>query len=364
MKPAAIVGAALIAAYGPLKAQELSVMAGAVHAQYADSINGSAGLLSLRLGASSNSATGVIDLGFSQFTDGGWVGQAFGSGTAIVTRSRSSFGIGVAGGAEANYPDAGSVSGSFAAGPLLALTEGRFLATLGGSLGGIRAIDETSFGTAAANLRLSYGAGPGFRLAAGAAVISGDTTQYADVTLEAGYQVRRLRVSAAGGFRVGELENDPWGQVRVVAAATPWVLLELAAGSYPRDLVGFTNGLYANAGLRINLSGEARKPYKPVPAPPLTVQRSEGGLSRIIIVFDRPVERLEIAGDWNGWTPVPLTRMREDRWSLALHLEPGIHHYSLVVDGSEWTLPQGAASVSDEFGGLVGVLVIKHDDQF
>jgi len=339
------------------------VLAGALYAEYADSISGTAALLSVQLGATSNSATGVVDLGISQFTDGGWVAQAFGYGTAVLIGSHGRLGVGIAGGGEANYPDVGSVSGSFSAGPLLAFSEGPFLATIGGSLGGVRTIDEVSFGIASGNLRLSYGTGQGFRFAGGIAAVSGDTNQYADVTAEGGYTSQRVRVAVAGGVRVGELENDPWGQAKIVAAITPLVLLEIAAGSYPQDLVGFTSGLYANMGLRLNLSGASRKRYRPAPAPPLAVQHAEDGESLIIITFHHTVDRLEIAGDWNGWSPTPLERTGENRWSVSLSLNPGIHHYSLVVDGSEWTLPQGAASVSDEFGGRVGVLVIKHDDQ-
>jgi hypothetical protein len=363
VKSAAILGAALIAVSGQVRAQELSVLAGALYAEYADSITGTAALLSLKLGATSNSATGVVDLGLSQFTDGGWVGQAFGYGTAVLIGSHSRFGVGIAGGGEANYPDQGSVSGSVSAGPLLAFSEGPFLATIGGSLGGVRTVDEVSFGIAASNLRLSYGTGLGFRFAGGIAAVSGDTNQYADVTVEAGYTSQRLRVALAGGVRVGELENDPWGQAKIVTAITPWVLLEIAGGSYPQDLVGFTNGLYANLGLRVNLSGAARQRYRPPPPPPLTVQPLEAGESLLVIAFRRTVDRLEIAGDWNGWSPTPLEHMGENRWSASLSLNPGIYHYSLVVDGSEWTLPEGAASVSDEFGGVVGLLVIKHNDQ-
>ena len=46
-------------------------------------------------------------------------------------------------------------------------------------------------------------------------------------------------------------------------------------------------------------------------------------------------------------------------WEVVTTLEPGIYIYSLIVDGSDWTLPDGVSSEPDGFGGQVGLLVVR-----
>jgi hypothetical protein len=84
-----------------------------------------------------------------------------------------------------------------------------------------------------------------------------------------------------------------------------------------------------------------------------------GGQVRVSLTYDEPVDRLEIAGDWNGWMPLPLTQEEAGRWSFEVRLDPGIHKFSIVVNGSEWTVPDGVATVPDDFGGTVGLLVVR-----
>ena len=42
-----------------------------------------------------------------------------------------------------------------------------------------------------------------------------------------------------------------------------------------------------------------------------------------------------------------------------LTLKPGLYHFNLLVDGTEWVVPNGVATVNDGLGGLVGVLVVQ-----
>src|SRR5256885_15921449 len=43
--------------------------------------------------------------------------------------------------------------------------------------------------------------------------------------------------------------------------------------------------------------------------------------------------KLEIAGNWNAWTPAPLRAMGEEVWEAGLLLAPGTYYFNLVVDG-------------------------------
>ena len=64
-----------------------------------------------------------------------------------------------------------------------------------------------------------------------------------------------------------------------------------------------------------------------------------------------------IAGDWNDWTPVPMTREADGRWSVVLTVPPGAHKFMLVVDGKN-IVPRGVPKLPDGFGGEVGLLVL------
>ena len=77
----------------------------------------------------------------------------------------------------------------------------------------------------------------------------------------------------------------------------------------------------------------------------------------IVVRFRMPAARsLAIAGNWNAWTPAPLQAVGDDIWEAALLLGPGTYYFNLVVDGVEWVVPAGVATISDGMGGLIAVL--------
>jgi len=356
----ALLGLTLVALVAPLAAQEVSVLLGGVHTEYADSITGDAGTVSLRLGGSSARAIGVADASFTHFVDGGFVTQGSAYGTWLLTKPNwNGPNLVLAGGLDGNYIEDGSISGGGSIGPVLAVAHKSLLTTLGASVGTVRSVAETSFITGTANLKARFNFPGGFSLAGGAVAVAGDTLRYVDGTLELGYDNRRLRSILLGGARAGDLSNDPWFQVRVNFMLVPTALLEFAFGSYPRDLVGFEQGTYASAGLRVNLSASARAPYRAPPPPPLSVSRQQDGRTRIVVHYPQSATRMELAGNWTNWDPVPMSLVAANVWEVITSLEPGIYRYSLIVDGSDWTLPDRVPSEPDGFGGRVGLLIVR-----
>jgi hypothetical protein len=356
VKRAALLGAILAVSSSPATAQELSLLVGGVQARYADSVSGTAGLLSVRLSGAASQAAGVIDAGFSKFANGEWVTQLSSYGTGVLGLGNG-VGVGLAAGGNVDYTEGGLWSGQVSAGPLTAFTSGSFLASVGVSLGTTRNIADSAFGVSTLKARVQQELQAGLTLGVGASGVAADTVRYADLTLEFAHTGRRTKLSLIGGIRRGDLREGPWAQAHFELTVAPRATIEAAVGSYPADLAGFTDGLFATLGVRLGLTRPATRPARATP--PVIVEPLESGRVRVTFSFPGPAERLEIAGDWNGWIPTPLERRGRNGWSAELALPPGIHRYSLRVDGEQWTVPEGVLTEPDDFGGEVGLLVVR-----
>ena len=175
--------------------------------------------------------------------------------------------------------------------------------------------------------------------------------------LGVGFEWERGSVSASFGARAGDLSDDPWGQAGVKFELTSSATFEAALGRYPRGLSGLTDGLFASAGIRLHIGGAPRRSIR-IGDPGGNVESLGGGRVRVTLLY-RSVQRLDIAGDWNDWAPVRLTPDGPGRWSVEVTLPPGVYKFSIIVDGTEWTVPDGVATVPDEFGGRVALLIVR-----
>jgi len=94
----------------------------------------------------------------------------------------------------------------------------------------------------------------------------------------------------------------------------------------------------------------------PVPSP-------EGGTT-IYVQFsiEAPsANTVAVAGDFNDWAPqIVLTDSDGDGiWTGRVALEPGVHQYMFVIDGTQWTTdPKADRYTDDGFGNRNAVLVI------
>ncbi len=68
-----------------------------------------------------------------------------------------------------------------------------------------------------------------------------------------------------------------------------------------------------------------------------------------------------ITGDFVNWDPqgVPLRSRGDGVWTADVPLEPGVHHYVFIVDGTKWQPdPNAAMQVDDGFGQRNSVIVV------
>jgi hypothetical protein len=199
-----------------------------------------------------------------------------------------------------------------------------------------------------------------------------DLLQYIDTELAMRWSRGRLELSGSAGGRAGDETEGAraWGEL----SATVWlgqrVALVLGHGSYPNDQAQLTpGGQYTAVSLRIAsrptflrdaLARTVRYETPPI-APPVVagfeVRRSSSTMVRIRIRAP-DASSVELAGDFTNWEPIALRRRRGDSWEVTLPIEPGRHELNVRVDGGEWGIPPGIDATRDEFGGVVGVLVV------
>jgi hypothetical protein len=139
----------------------------------------------------------------------------------------------------------------------------------------------------------------------------------------------------------------------------PRVALELGAGSYlPDPYQGLPRAGYVTAGFRLFAGRHAApRPLAPPAWPALVPERR--GNSVIVRFHMDSAKAVAIAGDWDGWRPLPLQPLGGALWEGVLTLPPGTYHFDLLVDGTEWVVPSGVALLGDGQGGMVGLLTVR-----
>ena len=169
-------------------------------------------------------------------------------------------------------------------------------------------------------------------------------------TLERGRAIVSLWV---GGRLSSAFGSKGAGGLSAQVFATPRVSLELSAGSYlPDPYQGFPQAGFVSVGVRLHRS--ARAPRVQL-APLVPAVRGDS----VVVRFSMPGARsVAIAGDWNSWQQVTLRPLGDDVWEGLLGLRRGLYHFNLLVDGSDWVVPNGVATVPDGLGGMVAVLIV------
>src|SRR5467141_1602919 len=140
---------------------------------------------------------------------------------------------------------------------------------------------------------------------------------------------------------------------------TPSLAVEASGGNYLRDpFQGLPRAGFITGGVRLFATRRAMAPSVPAAArvlQPLVAQHSSG--DTVVVRFHMTgVRSVAIAGTWNAWKPEALRGLGDDVWEAALELPAGTYYFNLVVNGTEWVVPGGVATISDGMGGLLAVL--------
>jgi hypothetical protein len=218
--------------------------------------------------------------------------------------------------------------------------------------------DASALGSTAPNVGAWVQAGPA-RLVVRYTDQRVDGERFPETSLAAVLSRGAVDFSAFAGYRSSPFDGvdaDTWAG----ASAAVWVRSNLAllisGGRYAPDVVqGIPGGEFFSVGLRI--APQRRRAL--VPTAPLPLVLTPEAARRGVGFRVPEAVTVEVAGDWNGWQPVPLDRGPDGRWMLPAALEPGVYRFNLRVDGVTWIVPEEVPSVEDGFGGLVGLLLIS-----
>lgn len=188
--------------------------------------------------------------------------------------------------------------------------------------------------------------------------------RYTDAELGAEWRPGRLELHLAWGVRMRDAASvaESWGRAAASYVLRDGLALTAAAGVMPANIErGLRRAPFGRIGLRFDVSA-AGSGVPPIPAPPgtpaLQVRNASDGY--VVLLARVPgARRVEVKGDFTDWQPVELSAAGPDLWQAHLRVAPGIHRVNLRVDGGAWMVPPGLPSVLDEFGGMVGLLVVE-----
>lgn len=357
-----------------------SIDVGAMALRYADTVNTAAAVMSPYMLADWGSGFAEGSATFSQFTTGGWSGQAVLSGSRFFRSDRPVFGelAALAGGSTHND---GSRTGEMVVNGRMHYPRGQGELFAGAGVG--RTWDGDSWRTL-----LLGEAGAAFGMSDRSALVTlspavvNDSTRYADLQTALTWKTERADLSAVLGVRLGDqittLRSSArsWASFSAARQLTQRIGVNLSGGTYPIDPTqGFPGGRFISIAMRFNTSG--RRAAAPVSAaiqtPEITVDSAVpsvavtafevGGDSTGKITFRVTAPgaaMVELNADFTDWTPLALTAdpIIPGQWSIALPISPGKYQMNIRVNGDKWLVPPGLLSMLDEFGGAVGLLIV------
>lgn len=180
-----------------------------------------------------------------------------------------------------------------------------------------------------------------------------------DLAATATWTRGQLEFVATQRWRRGARGTDA-AQAATVAGATyaftPKVALLVSAGRHLADPVrGAPDATTASAAIRLTFA-ELRDGAPLARESDVSVARMTDGTVLIVRIRAPARARVEVAGSFSGWDPVPITRKGEI-WEAQVHVPPGRHRVAYRVDGGPWRAPTGLARLR-EFDGEVGLIVV------
>lgn len=207
-----------------------------------------------------------------------------------------------------------------------------------------------------------------------------DTISYTDTQMALRYETNVFAFDLSGGWRGGFVGPEiggtrrTWGSASGLVWLSGRVAIVASGGSYPVDFTqGYPGGRFATLALRLSSRGNRRSAVVASSHDATndrTVEHSSAVLTDLVVRTDSGVYRslrleargartIEVSGDFTQWRPVPLVQGADGSWTVSLPIALGTHQVNLRIDGGSWVAPPGLLTSRDEFGGVVGILIVE-----
>ena len=200
---------------------------------------------------------------------------------------------------------------------------------------------------------------------------NGDLLNDVGATVERSF--RRVSVSTSGGYRVGQSSRVDVGWLSVAATfpINQRLLITTSVGSYPTDLLQQLPGAkFLALSIRIPTRTQFQRRDATIVAPTRVNDPTDGIVLRLaavdssksvqVVRVRAPAsERVEMMADFTDWEPVSLVRTPAGVWEITVPIKPGPHRLNVRLDGGDWVVPTNLARVTDEFGSIVGLLLVR-----
>jgi hypothetical protein len=177
--------------------------------------------------------------------------------------------------------------------------------------------------------------------------------------------------NATLGLRIGQALRGHFGWVEMSTTfpVRKGLLATASAGTYPTDLLqALPGGRYASITMRVPTGHPPALSPSLIGEPPelatggtlLTIATADvTKQTRVLRIRTAGATRVEVMGDFTDWLPITLLRSPTGVWETTVALPPGLHRLNVRMDGGEWIVPTNVARVTDEFNGVVGVIVVQ-----
>lgn len=159
-------------------------------------------------------------------------------------------------------------------------------------------------------------------------------------------------VTGRHGWLMGMVEARVAGPVSVVGYA----------GAQPSDPERGTPGAaFSSVALRVAVgqSHAARPPPAAIISRETMVGAASSDGTRLLTIADSDAKTMEVMGDFTAWAPVAMVRASPGLWRVRVALAQGSHRIEVRADSGAWTPPPGLPAAADDFGSMVGILVVQ-----
>ena len=175
---------------------------------------------------------------------------------------------------------------------------------------------------------------------------------------------RRLSAAVAVGARLASrgVPSGSWGSATLAVRISSPLSLVVGAGAASGGRFALDGEhRFVTLGFRVRPRLASTIPdARAAPATILGLSVGPLGGSRYELSITAPrAHRVEITGDFTNWKPLALTRAADGQWTATLNLSAGTHRLNARIDGGSWVVPPGLTTMSDDFAGEVGLLVIE-----